>query len=90
MPLATEWKVIVLIIYYFSSSMALRASATTSMLQNNTETIIGIYMGQEPIPYRHQLPGRAITLAQIKTLLTKKGPFRLVTSFISKYLPKFT
>lgn len=31
-------------------------------------------MGQEPIPYRHQLPGRAITLAQIKTLITKKGP----------------
>ncbi|CAG5114634.1 unnamed protein product [Candidula unifasciata] len=60
-----------------SFDIGLRASAnTTSLMQNNTETIIGIYMGQEPIPYRHQLPGRAITLAQIKSLLTKKGPFR--------------
>ncbi|KAH9504030.1 hypothetical protein Btru_067566 [Bulinus truncatus] len=44
--------------------------------QPPSETIIGIYMGQEPIPYRHQLPGRAITLAQIKTLVTKRGIFK--------------
>ncbi|KAK0049197.1 axin-1 [Biomphalaria pfeifferi] len=44
--------------------------------QPANETIIGIYMGTEPIPYRHQLPGRAITLAQIKTLITKRGVFK--------------
>lgn len=52
------------------------ASLSTSLQPSPSDTIIGIYMGQEPIPYRHQLPGRAITLAQIKTLVTKRGPFK--------------
>ncbi|XP_012944917.1 axin-1 [Aplysia californica] len=51
-------------------------SAPSSLQPSPSDTIIGIYMGQEPIPYRHQLPGRAITLAQIKTLVTKRGPFK--------------
>ncbi|GFN86855.1 axin-1 [Plakobranchus ocellatus] len=52
------------------------SSAPTSVQPSPGDTIIGIYMGQEPIPYRHQLPGRAITLAQIRTLVTKRGPFK--------------
>ncbi|ESO89221.1 hypothetical protein LOTGIDRAFT_98136, partial [Lottia gigantea] len=39
-------------------------------------TVVGIYFGAEPIPYRHTLPGRNITLGQFKTLITKKGTFK--------------
>ncbi|KAK3744525.1 hypothetical protein RRG08_056663 [Elysia crispata] len=52
------------------------SSAPTSIQPSQGDTIIGIYMGQEPIPYRHQLSGRTITLAQIRTLVTKRGPFK--------------
>ncbi|RUS77719.1 hypothetical protein EGW08_014507, partial [Elysia chlorotica] len=52
------------------------SSAPTSVQAGQGDTIIGIYMGQEPIPYRHQLSGRTITLAQIRTLVTKRGPFK--------------
>lgn len=52
------------------------ASSSSNPTSNQGNTIIGIYMGQEPIPYRHQLPGRAITLAQIKTLVPKREPFK--------------
>jgi len=51
-------------------------SAPSSLQPSPSDTIIGIYMGQEPIPYRHQLPGRTITLGQVKALVTKRGPFK--------------
>ncbi|KAK6187750.1 hypothetical protein SNE40_005707 [Patella caerulea] len=50
-------------------------SANVSTSSSNT-TVIGIYFGTEPIPYRHTLPGRNITLGQFKTLITKKGNFK--------------
>ncbi|CAG5126334.1 unnamed protein product, partial [Candidula unifasciata] len=58
--------------------VSFRTSACTSspLPPGSSDTVIGIYMGQEPIPYRHQLPGRAITLAQIKNLVTKRGPYK--------------
>ncbi|CAL1527279.1 unnamed protein product [Lymnaea stagnalis] len=59
-----------------SQTLDSRLGTSSSSAVPPSETIIGIYMGQEPIPYRHQLPGRAITLAQIKTLVTKRGFFK--------------
>ncbi|XP_076459899.1 axin-1-like [Babylonia areolata] len=38
--------------------------------------VVGMYYEQEPIPFRFTLPGRAITLEQIKHLNTKKGSFK--------------
>ncbi|XP_071107823.1 axin-1-like isoform X1 [Haliotis cracherodii] len=49
---------------------------TSTSAASSSETIVGIYFGQEPIPYRHVFPGRCITLAQFKTLITKKGNFK--------------
>ncbi len=40
------------------------------------KTIVTYFLGLEPIPYRTSLPGKNITLAQFKTLITKKGTFR--------------
>ncbi|XP_013402825.1 axin-1 isoform X1 [Lingula anatina] len=39
-------------------------------------TVVGYYFCSEPIPYRTQLPGKSVTLAQFKSLLTKKGNYR--------------
>ncbi|KAK7482315.1 hypothetical protein BaRGS_00026443 [Batillaria attramentaria] len=38
-------------------------------------TVVGIYYDQEPIPYRFNLSGRAITLAQVRAI-TKKGSYK--------------
>ncbi|PVD39047.1 hypothetical protein C0Q70_01674 [Pomacea canaliculata] len=39
-------------------------------------TVVGMYYEQEPIPYRFTLPGRTITLAQVRALNTKKGSYK--------------
>jgi hypothetical protein len=41
-------------------------------------TVIGYYVDDEPIPYRTTVPGRSVTLAQFKRLLSKRGDFRFV------------
>eukprot|EP00794_Sanderia_malayensis_P008965 gene8965-9922_t len=40
------------------------------------KTVVTYFLGLEPIPYRTSLPGKNITLAQFKPLITKKGNFR--------------
>ncbi|CAI9717600.1 Hypothetical predicted protein [Octopus vulgaris] len=40
------------------------------------ETVIGYFFCGEPIPYRHTVPGKEITLAQFKELITKRGSYR--------------
>lgn len=40
------------------------------------ETVIGYFFCGEPIPYRHTLPGKVVTLAQFKKLITRIGSYR--------------
>ncbi|GAB1610073.1 axin-1-like [Argonauta hians] len=40
------------------------------------ETVIGYFFCGEPIPYRHTVSGKEITLAQFKELITKRGSYR--------------
>ncbi|CAE1150821.1 AXIN1 [Acanthosepion pharaonis] len=42
------------------------------------ETVIGYFFCGEPIPYRHTLPGKVVTLAQFKKLITRIGSYRLL------------
>jgi hypothetical protein len=39
-------------------------------------TVVGYYVGDEPIPYRTTVAGARVTLAQFKRLLSKRGDFR--------------
>ena len=41
-------------------------------------TVVGYYFCGEPIPYRITVPGKRITLAQFKQLITKRGNYRWV------------
>lgn len=41
-------------------------------------TVVGYYMQNEPIPYRITLPGKDITLGQLKIAISKKDNYRLV------------
>ena len=43
-----------------------------------TSTTVAYYYCNDPIPYRTTLPGDKITLAQFKTLISKKGDYRWV------------
>lgn len=54
-------------------------------MQGDT-TVVGMYYEQEPIPYRFTLPGRTITLAQVRALNTKKGSYKYVIFFLSSSL----
>jgi len=45
-------------------------------------TIVGYYFCEDPIPYRTTLSGRRPTLGQFKHLLTKKGCWRYLNSFL--------
>lgn len=52
------------------------SSLPTTPGQQPDSTVIGYYLGNEPIPYRTQLPFRHVTLAQFKALMSKKGNYR--------------
>lgn len=51
-----------------------KPSGGASNVQTDS-TVVGIFYDQEPIPYRFNLPGRAITLAQVRAV-TKKGSYK--------------
>ncbi|XP_022084822.1 axin-1-like isoform X2 [Acanthaster planci] len=44
--------------------------------KQTTATTVAYYFCNDPIPYRTTLPGDKITLAQFKTLISKKGDYR--------------
>ncbi|XP_041362836.1 axin-1-like [Gigantopelta aegis] len=58
-----------------SNNTSMNTTGSSSITDGN-QTIVGIYFGQEPIPYRHVITGRTVTLGMFKTLITKKGSFK--------------
>ncbi|GBM06942.1 hypothetical protein AVEN_239651-1 [Araneus ventricosus] len=50
--------------------------STSSSVGNSGMTIIGYSYGENSIPYKIQLPGKNITLKQLKSCLIKKGNFK--------------
>ncbi|XP_076453892.1 axin-1-like [Babylonia areolata] len=53
-----------------------RPSRPSGGSSQGDSVVVGMYYEQEPIPYRFTLPGRSITLEQIRHLNTKRGNFK--------------
>ncbi len=53
-----------------------KPSASAPVTPAQETTVVGYFFCDEPIPYRTQLPGKQITLAMFKSLITKKGNYR--------------
>ena len=61
-----------------SSTSKNRHSAPTGGEEKKTSVTVAYYFCNDPIPYRTTLPGEKVTLAQFKTLISKKGNYRYV------------
>ena len=59
-----------------STATASSTSAAPAGTGAPESTTVAYYVGMEPIPYRSSLPGRHITLAQLKQLIGKRGNYR--------------
>ncbi|NP_001158475.1 axis inhibitor 1 [Saccoglossus kowalevskii] len=56
-----------------------RSSKSTSTSNQDSEnTVVAYFFCSEPIPYRTSILGKEITLAQFKSLITKKGHYQYV------------
>ena len=53
-------------------------SSTVSGRAPGDSVVVGMYYEQEPIPYRFTVPGRVVTLEQIRHLNTKRGTYKSV------------
>ncbi|KAK7111768.1 axin-1-like [Littorina saxatilis] len=53
-----------------------RPSRQAGSSSQGDSVVVGMYYEQEPIPYRFTLPGRSITLGEIRHLNTKRGAFK--------------
>nr|ADW27178.1 axis inhibition protein B [Schmidtea mediterranea] len=59
----------------------------TNTSSKSNSLVVGYYIGNDPVPYRTQIPdSQYITLGQFKSLVAKKGPFRY---FFKRYCDEF-
>ncbi|XP_077979898.1 axin-1-like [Glandiceps talaboti] len=60
------------------SSRSKTTSTSASHRDSSKSTVVAYFFCSEPIPYRTSIPGKEITLAQFKSLITKKGDYQYV------------
>ncbi|XP_070580133.1 axin-1-like [Ptychodera flava] len=55
-----------------------KSTSTSSNRDSSESTVVAYFFCAEPIPYRTSISGKEITLAQFKSLITKKGNYQYV------------